>query len=207
MVTLAELLELERESNVEIAYCDYIADYDNEKENIRTRILYDDQSGKYYYHQMQNGNVMKCFEIALSWKPFGDDRCYIFNYTPDNFHIYEVDSRQPEKVEILKLKSEQIQPGAECSYCGLTVKYESENSISFNGKSIEIVPDSSYVFKLLKTKIRAMDGAKELYRFLENIATNGNIGNYGEDDVNIGEFTLMSHEKSWWIKFLMKYGR
>lgn len=204
MKKLAELLELEKKSNVEIAYCDYIADYDNEKENIRTRILFDAQNGKYYYHQMQHGNVIKCFEIALSWKPF--EGVYIFNFTPDDLHIYEIDSRRPEKMEVRKLEENLINPGMSCEYDGLTVEYESENSLKFNGKSVPVTPDWDYVFKLLKTKIRAQGGAKGLYRFLENIAANGNIGNY-DDDVNIGGFTLMEHEKSWWIKFLMKYGR
>lgn len=202
MKKLAELLELEKKSNVEIAYCNYIADYDNEKENIRTRILYDDHSGKYYYHQMQHGNVIKCFEIALDWKPFGE--IYIFNFTPDDLHIYEIDSRMPEKMEIKKLEENLIQPGMKCEYDGMTVEFESENSLKFNGKSIPVEPDGNYVFKLLKTKIRAEGGAKELYRFLENIAANGNFAGYGED-VRIGKFALMSFDRSYWLRFKRMY--
>lgn len=202
MKTLAELLELEKKSNVEIAYCDYIADYDNEKENIRTRILFDAQNGKYYYHQMQHGNVIKCFEIALSWKPFGE--AYIFNFTPDDLHIYEIDSRRPEKMEIKKLEENLIQPGMKCEYDGMTVEFESENSLKFNGKSVPVVPDGSYVFKLMKTKIRAEGGAKGLYRFLENIAANGNFAGFDED-VHVGNFTLMSFDRSYWLKFKRMY--
>lgn len=202
MKYLAELLELEKKSDVELAYCDYIADCINDEENIRTRILFDEQSGKYYYHQMQHGNVTKCFEIALSWRPFGE--FYIFNFTPDDLHIYEIDSRMPEKMEIKKLEENLIQIGMKCEYDGMTVEYESENSLKFNGKSVPVEPDNNYTFKLLKTKIRAEGGARGLYRFLENIAANGNFAGFGED-VHLGNFTLMSFDRSYWLRFKQMY--
>ena len=102
-------INLEKNPTADIMYCDFIADYVNEEENIRTRILYDKHySKKYYYHQMKDGEVIKFFEIAFAWKPFDD--CYVFRYTPDNLHVYEIDSRFPEKMEILRLQPKQIKP-------------------------------------------------------------------------------------------------
>ena len=122
---------------------------------------------------MQNGNVIKCFEIALSWVPF--EEVYIFNYTPDDLHIYEIDSRSPSKFEAKHLKENQITENMACCYNGMTVEYVNENELKFNGKPIVIVNDSNWVHKLLKTKIRANGGAKGLYIFLENIAEEGKI--------------------------------
>lgn len=202
MKRIAELLTLEKQSDVKIAYCEIIADYMNESENLRTRILFDNYTRKYYYHQMQDGKVLKCFEMALSWKPF--EGIYIFVFTLDDMHVYEIDSRQPEKIEIKKLEENQISAGMKCEYDGMTVEYETDNKLKFNGKSIEVVPDLSYVFKLLKRKIYAQDGAKGLYRFLENIAANGNFIGYDED-IKIGNFVLMSFDKSYWERFKMMY--
>ena len=202
MKYLAELVNLEKKSDVRLDYCDYIADCSNEEENIRTRILFDDVSGKYYYHQMQHGNVIKCFEIALSWKPWGE--FYIFNYTPDDLHIYEVDSRNPEKITIKELEEDSIRAGMKCEYDGMTVEYESENSLKFNGKSVPVIHDSEFVYRLLKTKIRANGGAKGLYRFLENIAATGNFNGYNED-VRIGNFALMDFDRRSWLKFKRMY--
>ena len=202
MKYIAELVGLEKKSDVKLAYCDYIADCNNDTENIRTRILFDAQSGKYYYHQMQHGKVTKCFEIALSWKPFG--KFYIFNFTPDDLHIYEIDSRMPEEFEIKNLEENLIKVGMKCEYDGMTVEFESENSLKFNGKSVPVVPDKEFTFKLLKTKISAAGGAKGLYRFLENIAANGNFIGFHED-IHIGDFALMSYDRSNWLAFKRKY--
>lgn len=202
MKRISELLTLEKESDVKIAYCEIIADYMNESGNSRTRILFDNYTGKYYYHQMKDGKILKCFEMALSWKPF--EGIYIFCFTLDDMHVYEIDSRQPEKIEVKKLEENQISVGMKCEYDGMTVEYETDNKLKFNGKSIEVVPDSSYVFKLLKWKIYAQDGAKGLYRFLENIAANGNFIGYDED-IKIGNFVLMSFDKSYWKRFKTMY--
>ena len=202
MKRILELLTLEKKSDVKIAYCEIISDYTNEKENTRTRILFDEHTGKYYFHQMKDGKILKCFEIALSWKPF--EKIYIFCFTLDDMHVYEIDSRQPEKIEIKKLEENQISAGMKCEYDGMTVEYESENSLKFNGKSIEVIPESGYVFKLRKRKIYAQDGAKGLYIFLENIAVNGNFAGHGED-IKIGNFVLMSPDRNYWMRFKDMY--
>lgn len=170
MVKLEQLKTLEKNSNVELCYCDYIADKQNKEENIRTRILFDKKSKKYYFHKMQNGNIIECFEIALSWKPF--EYVLIFAYTPDDIHIYEIDSRMPEtsKHEVKKLKNNQVVTGMECMYKDVIIQYMNETELKINGKIFVVEPISGYVYKLLKTKIQAMGGAKEFFIFLENIA-------------------------------------
>ena len=80
----------------------------------------------------------------------------------------------------------------ECTYNGLTVKYESGNSLNFNGKSIKVVSDSRYTYKLLKTRMKAQGGAKGLYSFLENIA-------------ETGKFKVPLFH-TWWNVFLKQYG-
>lgn len=172
MLKIEELINLEKNSTVDVIYCDYIADVENVAENIRTRLLKSRENGKYYFHQMQDGNVIKCFEIALSWTPF--ENVYVFNYTPDNLHIYEIDSRNPVNSNTpKKLAENQIVENMCCSYDGMTVEYVGENELKFNGKSVKIVKDDGYVYSLLKTKIKAAGGAKGLYIFLENIAEEG----------------------------------
>lgn len=171
MTRMEELINLEKSSMVDVIYCDFIADVENTEENIRTRILKSRENGKYYYHQMQHGNVIKCFEIALSWVPF--ENVYVFNYTPDDLHKYEIDSRNPEKLDVKHLEEKQITENMSCNYDGMTVEYVNEIELKFNGKSVKIVKDDAYTYKMLKTKIRAAGGAKGLYIFLENIAEEG----------------------------------
>ena len=176
MTRMEELISLEKNPTVEIMYCDYIADVENSAENIRTRILKSRVNGKYYYHQMQHGNVIKCFEIALSWVPF--ENVYIFNYTPDDLHKYEIDSRNPEKLNAKALEEKQIVENMSCNYNGMIVEYVNENELKFNGKSVTIVKDSAYTYSMLKKKIKAAGGAKGLFIFLENIAEEGKQTKY-----------------------------
>lgn len=176
MKKLEELKTLEKKSEVNVAYCTIISDYTAEEENKRTRILFDEQTGKYYFHQMQNGDVIKCFEIALIWEPF--NKFYIFSFTPDDLHICEIDSRRPQVFKYTKLQEAQIFPGMMFSADGLTVEYISENCLKINDRYVEIVKDWNYVYKILKTKIRANGGAKGLFIFLENTAVNNDISDF-----------------------------
>lgn len=203
LVTVEELKGLEKRSEVKIAYCDIIADYTDEEENKRTRILYNRKNDRYYYHQMKDGKIVQCFEMMLTRKPFGE--FYVFNFTLDNVHLYEVNSRNPANIEIKKLDEDMINEGMACEFEGMKVEFESENTLKFNGKSVPIVNDWGYTYKLLKTKIRAQGGAKGLFRFLENIAATENF-KLSEEDVKIGSFVLTSFEKSHWRKFKMMYG-
>ena len=176
MIKFDNLLNLEKTSNIDIRYCDIISDVENEAENIRTNILQSRENGKYYFYQMQHGNIIKCFEIALSWRPF--EGVYIFNYTPDNLHRYEIDSRNPGKHNPKKLEENQIVKNMTCSYNGITVEYVNENELKFNEKPVKIENDLSFTYSLMKSKIKASGGAKGLYIFLENIAEEGKHEKY-----------------------------
>lgn len=64
MIKFENFKAVEKNASVDLRYCNYIADETDEEENIRIRILRDNDN-RYYYHKMQNGNVIECFEIEL----------------------------------------------------------------------------------------------------------------------------------------------
>lgn len=167
MVEFETLKQLEKNPNIRLDYCDYIADQSDEEENIRIRIL-QNYDGKYYYHKMQHGNVLECFEIAFSWEPFHDVK--IFAFTPDGIHIYEIDTRNLFKFESKKIDSERITPGLKCDFRGNTIEYITENAIKINNNVVKVEANPDYIYKCLKTKIKAQNGAKGLYQFFDKEA-------------------------------------
>ena len=167
MVEFETLKQLEKNSNVRLDSCDYIADQSDEEENVRIRIL-QNYDGKYYYHKMQNGNILECFEIAFNWEPFRDVK--IFTFTPDDIHIYEIDTRSLFKFESKRLDLEQITPGLKCGFRGNTIEYIAENAIKINDNIVKVEANPDYVYKCLKTKIKAQNGAKGLYQFFDREA-------------------------------------
>ena len=180
MVELEKLITLEKNpADVDIRYCEIIADVMDEEKNERARILREGaEFPRYYYHKMRCGEVVDCFEIALSWKPLG--KIYVFAYTPDNRHEYEIDVRRGEdgvfrigKPSVIPISTNVIEIGDRCEFRGHTVEIVAEDAINFDGRTLPVVSDSGYTFKLLKTKIRAKDGARGLFRFLDEIAERG----------------------------------
>ena len=167
MVEFEILKQLEKNSNIRLDYCDYIADQSDEEENVRIRIL-QNYDGRYYYHKMQNGNVLECFEIALNWEPFHDVKIFVF--TPDNIHIYEIDTRNLFKFESKRLDLERITPGLKCDFRGNTIEYIAENAIKINNNVVNVEANLDYVYKCLKTKIKAQNGARGLYQFFDKEA-------------------------------------
>lgn len=165
MVKLEELKMLEKQSEIDVRKCSLIAERYYEGDML-TRIYSCDE--RYYFYQVKRGKGVKCFEIALSWRPFGNQ--YVFAFTPDNLHIYEIDSTAPAYFNVKKLKENNVTTGMKCTYNGGEVEYISENELSINGRIVPVVRDSNYTYKLLKTKIRAQNGAMGLFIFLENIA-------------------------------------
>lgn len=169
MKKLEDLMNLEKQSAVEIRYCEIVADA--EEENRRARIL---KSGdRYFYHEMQDGEVIKCFEVAVSWKP--TSTITIFAFTPDGRHVYEIDSRNPLRVNVMRLKT--ASRGDQCRYNGHSVEL-SDNAIIFDGRSIPVLDDHEYAWKLMKTKIRAIGGAFGLFIELEHMAEEAKNGIY-----------------------------
>ena len=174
MKRLKDLIGLEKSSAVEIRYCEIVSDYSDENKNIRYRIL---KSGeRYFYHKMRDGEVVECFEVALSWKPTGD--ILIFAYTPDDRHVYEIDSRNPSFRDVFKLEKEQIHGGDSCEFRGHKLEYADENKLILDGVSLFVEFCGEYVYNLMKRKIKAIDGARGLYIFLENIAEEGKANKY-----------------------------
>lgn len=171
MKKLEELIGLEKKSEVEIPRCDFISDHSDAEANIRYRILKDGE--RYFFHKMKDGEVVECYELALSWEPFKN--VYIFSYTPDDRHIYEIDSRALNCRNIMKLTSKQIHEGDFCEYNGHKLTYVNADFICFDGKVIPVMQDSKCTYMLMKTKIKAIGGARGLYIFLENIAERGRV--------------------------------
>lgn len=168
MKTLEELKLLEKSSTVTLAYTDYIADVEDIKDNTRKRILRSRIDGRYFYHEMKNGEVVQCFEMALSWAPFPD--VSIFAWTPDGIHVCVMDSRFPGRVEYKPLSWFSITSGMKCALNGVTVEFLDNSAIAVNGKRIPVIADSGYTYKLMKRQIKAEGGARGLFSYLENNA-------------------------------------
>ena len=184
MKKLCDLVNLEKHSNIDLCYCNIIAktDFDDETGVKTVRILED--GGRYFYHEMKNGENIRCFEVALSWKPF--ENVMVFAFTPDNVHVYEFDTRKEagERVgrfcgfESMKIDESLIVPGMSCECSGVSVSLISDSAISINGRTVKVKPYYSVVYNFQKTQIKASGGAVGLFRFLENIAENKKINGH-----------------------------
>lgn len=199
MNALSDLVKLEEQSVINPDDCKIITD--KIIDDIQIRILFNKDNEKYYYHKSQDGKIIQCFEMILSRCPFKD--CYIFEFTFDDIHRCWVDSRIPNTINIRNLYDSQINIGMKCKYHIMEVEYESENSLKFNGKSIPVVFDADYVFRIRKDKIYAKNGAKGLFGFLENIAATENLNK--SEEYKIGNFIMTSFEKGWWFTFEEKF--
>ncbi len=176
MVEFEVLKQLEKAPTINIRETNIIAqnDFDDETGCTTVRVL--ENNGKYYYHKMHNGEMQQCFEISLSWKPFSS--VWVFAFTPDNLHEVTFDVREMENpcpndrkicpFETKKIKEDLIQQGFKFAYKGKTLEYINAETVAVNGKNITVVSDGGYVVKYLKSKVKAIGGAKGLYRVLEN---------------------------------------
>lgn len=183
MVKFEILQALEKSSNIDLRYCEIIAvnTVDDESGCTTKRVVKADE--RYYMHIMHNGNVVQCFEVVLSWQPW--ENVLVFAFTPDNIHEYQIDvrgdknSRPDEKricnYDIQQIAFSRIKHGMKCSYNNCTIELINDEHISINGKIITVEKDYNYAYKLMKSKIKAVDGAKGLFAFLDEIAENGKI--------------------------------
>lgn len=186
MVKFEVLQALEKSSNIDLRYCEIIAvnTVDDESGCTTKRVVKADE--RYYMHIMHNGNVVQCFEVALSWQPW--ENVLVFAFTPDNIHEYQFDvrgdknSRPNEKricnYDIKQIDFSRIKHGMKCSYNNHTIELINDEYISINGKIITVEKDYNYTYKLMKSKIKANAGAKGLFAFLDEIAENGKITNF-----------------------------
>lgn len=186
MVKLEILKTLEKSSNIDLRYCEIIAakSIDDESGCMTLRVVKADE--RYYMHIMHNGTVKQCFEIVLHWQPW--ENTSVFAFTPDDVHIYEFevrgekalrpDEKRISNVDIKSLDLSAIKHGMKCTYNNNTITYISENEIDVNGNIVKVDACCDYSYKLMKTKIKAVDGAKGIFRFLENIAERGKFEKY-----------------------------
>lgn len=169
MKKLKDLIHLEKKSDVEIRYCEIVAD----KEDVdrRVRILKDGE--RYFYHEMRSGEVTACFEVAESWRPWD---FIIFAWTPDDRHVYEIETRNlTARPTIHKL--EDASDGDSFSDLGHAVTLDGDHLV-VDGKRIPVTADREWAWKIMKTKIRAIGGAKGLFIELENKAEERRNGIY-----------------------------
>ena len=166
------LLNLERNINEKQAFemlrysSDFIVDVENRAEDKRCRIL--EFENRFFFHAMKNGEIIECFEVAESWKPF--DGVTVWAYTPDRIHVVEIDSRNIEKHCVLNSTIQEFSDGASFTDSGNTVILDGENLI-VNEKKISVISDSEFIYNLKNKKnIRAKGGASGLYSFLEHIS-------------------------------------
>lgn len=169
MKKLNDLLQLEKIHVVKtFALYDYIADVEDAENNTRKRILQSRIDNRYFYNEMKDGEAVKCFEIALEWEPFPGVK--IFVYTPDDIHVCSMDSRTPGVVEYRKI--ENVKPGMYFLHNGIKIAVVDENTIAINGRNVKVEKDSAYVFKCLKSKIKADNGAFGFFAVLEQNENN-----------------------------------
>lgn len=169
MVNLEQLMMLDKSSVVDIRYCNIVSDDTDEGKNRRRRIL--EQDGRYYFHEMIGGEVTRCCEIAVDWKPANGRTQFAF--TPDDRHIYYLRVGTRLNFEIKRLEREQIKSGDRCVYRDMKLEILDEQHLRLNSVVVPVVDDSGYTYKLEQRRIKASCAAVGLYIFLENIAEEG----------------------------------
>lgn len=172
MVKLEQLITLDKSSVVDIRYCNIVSDDTDEDKNRRRRIL--EQDGRYYFHEMIDGEVTRCCEIAVDWKPANGRTQFAF--TPDDRHIYYLREGMNLDFEVKRLDRKQIKPGDSCTYRGMELEILDEQHLQLNSVVVPVVEDSGYTYKLEQKRIKASGAAVGLYIFLENIAEHERAG-------------------------------
>lgn len=172
MVNLEQLMTLDKSSVVDIRYCNIVSDDTDEDKNRRRRIL--EQDGRYYFHEMIGGEVTRCCEIAVDWKPTNGRTQFAF--TPDDRHIYYLREGMKLDFEVKRLDRKQIKSGDSCTYRGMELELLGDELLSLNHTVVHVEENSGYTYKLEHTRIKASGAAVGLYIFLENIAEHERAG-------------------------------
>lgn len=171
MVELEKLKTLEKNPLLDLQECRIIQQ--DTTDNGHTLYVLE-KDGRYFYREEHNDKLLFCNEMVVDWLPFGG-MYTVYAFTPDDLHVYQVETGRERlgHFTIQKLNPALIQPGMKCSYYGNTLEYIDENHLSFDGHIVRVDPDPEFTYKALETKIRATDGAKGLFRFLEQVAEEG----------------------------------
>lgn len=173
MYKLSDLLNLEKSCNIHLTMVEFLVDEIDEEKNTRQRIV-KDSDGRYFYHSMKDGEVTDCFEIYPHWKPVCNR--IMFVYTPDGRHPREIEANLVSNRLFFRERAipmEELIAGDKAEYNGNTVEFVDDETVRFNGNAVQVVVDHEYTYKLLKNKIRAIDGARGLFHFLDGIAEEG----------------------------------
>lgn len=177
----SELSIMPKEANVSIDDCEFIA---KSKDFCGFYAVLGRLGDKYYL--FERNKPCRPLHLASTYTWGSEITRLIFQYTPDNLHVYEISCNPQTKIlgnpESNALEFEDIKEGMSCTYAGITLIYNGKGSVTIqsNGKTKEMTveDDPKYAYKLLKTKIKAKNGAEGLYSFMEQIAENKKA--YGE---------------------------
>lgn len=160
-------MQLEKHTELDLSKCTIIQQDTSEPGNTKYIL---ERNGRYFYREETAGSVIRCCEIAVDWKPFG--KYTVFAFTPDDLHVYQLEAGRERigNFTILQIDPDLIRPGMHCTYHGNKLEYIDNNHVSFDGSPVLVENDAEFTYKALARKIKAMGGAKGLYRFLEQVA-------------------------------------
>jgi hypothetical protein len=141
--------------------------------------------GNDFYYQTEKG----AFQLRFLREPKNDLQetknytAYACFYSPDNVHVHIVKFNLIHGVicapDCLRLEDEQIKAGMSATYGGLTVTLTDDTHLTFTKgeKSVtkEVLHDSRYAWKFTKKYISGINGARGVFRELENIAEHGTV--------------------------------
>lgn len=110
-------------------------------------------------------------------------------YSPDKLHINKVDINKSEvddkmtlSIECWRIPHEFVKAGMSCEYRGIKLTVINENMVSVEKdgfcRMIPVDNNNEYVYKFMKTKIKAIGGAFGFYGFMEQIAEQGKRDSY-----------------------------
>lgn len=134
------------------------------------------QQGISFFAKLSN----KILQIYLTWVPF--ENRYVFVTTLNGLNLFEIEVFAAENrvyLEHKEIRYTEIFSGLNYSTkinnVYYTVEYIDQNTLKLNGNLINIVECSQYVYKCLKTQIKAIDGANGLYCFIFNELQNKGV--------------------------------
>lgn len=147
--------------------------------------LYVDENDNKYFYKNQYGTYELYVERWIQTKDEGLLTMF-FYFTPDDKHTYTLQAFRDadynwsiKSIDVLELQEESIKSGLECTYDTVTVIFNNPNSITVRKgskeKKIAVSVDKKERCKVLKTKVKAKDGATGLFAFLDQIAEQSKI--------------------------------
>ena len=174
---LSILSSLEKEAKIDIDRCNLLAK--NEVDGVLTSIY--ETEGRYF--RIAGDECREIFKNDLYFRGIQD----VYEFTPDDFHVYffhvNKDRNQIMPIDVYNIEKEQVVKGVSCHHNGLTVTYNDKDSLIFQTvdmcKIIKVKESDEFIFSIKKTQVNAIDGAKGLFIFLDNIAERDKFSPFG----------------------------